>query len=72
MSTDEKIDSWEDIKRIDRKWKQSWYEFGHQTLKNQIDSLSEENGKIEDTKRSHIRQICELENSVRELRIKEE
>ena len=67
MSTGEEFDSWEDIKRIDREWKQSWYEFGYQTLKNQIDSLSEENRKIEDTRQSHMRRIFELQNSVREL-----
>jgi len=68
MSTDKEFDcSWEDIKRIDREWKQRWYEFGYQTLQNQIDSLSEENGKIEDTRQSHRRRIFELENSVREL-----
>ena len=43
MSTDKEFDcSWEDIKRIDREWKQSWYEFGYQTLQKQMDDLEEE------------------------------
>ena len=43
MSTDKEFDcSWEDIKRIDREWKQSWYEFGYQTLQRQMDDLEEE------------------------------
>ena len=42
MSTGEEFDSWEDIKRIDREWKQSWYEFGYQTLQKNIDDLDHE------------------------------
>ena len=47
MSTGEEFDSWEDIKRIDREWKQSWYEFGYQTLQKNIDDLDHKLREVE-------------------------
>ena len=67
MSTDKEFDSWENIKRIDREWKQCWYEFGYQTLQKQIDSLNEENVKIQDQKDIETSCIIESERRIDEL-----